>query len=74
MDKLIAALVVIVFFLFLAVLFALLVAFPVMLIWNWIMPQLFELAKITFWQAFGLALLTRLLFGTGSTGTNGGTQ
>ncbi|MBK8113230.1 MAG: hypothetical protein IPK44_01275 [Candidatus Accumulibacter sp.] len=72
MDKLIAALVVIVFFLFLAVLFALLVAFPVMLIWNKIMPQLFELTKITFWQAFGLALLARLLLGTGSTGTKEG--
>lgn len=69
MDKLIAGLIVIAVFLVIAVVFALLVALPVMLIWNWIMPQVFELAKITFWQAFGLALLARLLFGTGSAGT-----
>ncbi len=71
-GSLIAALVVILFFLAIAVIFALLVAFPVMVIWNKIMPQLFELAKITFGQAFGLALLARLLFGTGSAGTKEG--
>lgn len=72
MNKLITALIVILVFLVIAVAFALLVAFPVMLIWNKIMPQLFGLAEITFWQAFGLALLARLLFGTGSAGTKEG--
>ena len=71
MEKLIAVLIVILMFLVIAVVFALIVAFPVMLIWNAIMPELFELAKITFWQALGLSLLARLLFGTGSTGNGG---
>jgi hypothetical protein len=35
----------------------------IMLLWNWLMPFLFHLTEITFWQAVGLALLARLLFG-----------
>jgi hypothetical protein len=37
--------------------------FVVMQLWNWLMPALFELRTITFWQAIGLLLLSRLLFG-----------
>ncbi len=36
-----------------------------MLIWNAIMPDLFRLGEITFWQAVLLLLLCRLLFGFG---------
>jgi hypothetical protein len=35
----------------------------VMLLWNWLMPALFGLGPVTFWQAFGLLALCRLLFG-----------
>ena len=35
----------------------------VMGLWNWLMPGLFHLGMITYWQAVGLALLGRLLFG-----------
>jgi len=35
----------------------------VMLLWNNLMPELFSLKKITFWQAFGLLALCRILFG-----------
>lgn len=35
----------------------------VMLLWNWLMPEIFGLGLITFWQAFGLVVLGRLLFG-----------
>jgi hypothetical protein len=35
----------------------------VMLLWNWLMPALFGLSPITFWQAFGLLALCRILFG-----------
>jgi hypothetical protein len=41
---------------------ALLLAFPVMWLWNWLMPVIFGLIKITFWQALGLNLLTGFLF------------
>ena len=46
-----------------ATFFALLFAVLVMVLWNWLMPQIFGLVTITFWQAFGLVLLSRLLVG-----------
>ena len=35
----------------------------VQLLWNWLMPPLFALPALTFWQALGLLALTRILFG-----------
>ena len=35
----------------------------VMLLWNWLMPSLFGLITISFWQALGILVLCRLLFG-----------
>jgi hypothetical protein len=37
--------------------------FAVMWLWNWLMPDLFGLRPIGFWQAFGLLVLARVLFG-----------
>ena len=37
--------------------------FVVMSLWNWLMPPLFGLHVITFWQAVGLFFLGKLLFG-----------
>jgi hypothetical protein len=31
--------------------------FVVMLLWNWLMPELFGLKRIGYWQAWGLLLL-----------------
>lgn len=41
---------------------SLIFALPVMLLWNWLMPAIFGLAKISFWQAWGLSFLSGLLF------------
>jgi len=35
----------------------------VMLLWNWLIPSIFSLREITFWEALGLLLLGKLLFG-----------
>jgi hypothetical protein len=35
----------------------------VMLLWNWLMPAVFGLACISIWQALGLLVLARILFG-----------
>ena len=35
----------------------------VMLLWNWLAPELFGFRQITFWQALGLLALCRILFG-----------
>jgi len=31
-------------------------------LWNWLMPDIFELKVITFWQAWGINFLAGLLF------------
>ena len=35
----------------------------VMHLWNWLLPALFGVRTITFWQALGLLALCRILFG-----------
>lgn len=39
-----------------------LTAFPLMWLWNWLMPYLFALPTITFGKALGLNLLSTMLF------------
>jgi hypothetical protein len=34
----------------------------VMLLWNWLMPDIFGLKAITYWQAWGLMILSWILF------------
>lgn len=41
-----------------------LLGYVVMALWNWLMPELFGLKLITFWQALGLLLLSKILFGS----------
>ncbi len=36
----------------------------VMLLWNWLIPGIFGLTAITYWQALGLFALARILFGS----------
>jgi len=35
----------------------------VKLLWNWLLPPLFGFREIAFWQALGLLVLSRILFG-----------
>ena len=44
--------------------FAFLFGAVVMWLWNGLMPVIFHLGVITYWQAVGLAILGRLLFGS----------
>jgi len=44
--------------------FAFLFGAVVMWLWNCLMPVIFHLGVITYWQAVGLAVLGRLLFGS----------
>jgi hypothetical protein len=46
----------------LVVVVAVLMALPTMWLWNWLMPVIFGLIKIGFWQALGLNLLAGILF------------
>jgi len=40
----------------------LLFGFVVKWLWNWLMPGIFGLTTITFWQAWGLVMLSHILF------------
>ena len=42
----------------------------VMHLWNWLMPAIFGLKAITFWQAIGLLILARILVGGLGGGSN----
>lgn len=53
---------VIVLFVVVVAVMSVVVAYPVMLLWNWLMPELFGLATIDFWQALGISVLCQLLF------------
>jgi len=46
--------------------------FVITALWNWLMPLLFGLRTITFWQALGLFILGKLLFGGFHRHGNGG--
>ena len=38
------------------------IGYFVMFLWNNLIPEIFEMPEITFWQAVGLLILTRILF------------
>ncbi len=56
----------------LAVLFAFLFGWLVMILWNWLMPEIFGLPAISYWQGWGLVLLSHILLKGGSGGGGGG--
>jgi hypothetical protein len=58
-------------FVLMAVLFIAVLGFGVMRLWNWLMPGLFGLHPIHFWQGVGLLVLSKILFG-GFRGRPGG--
>jgi len=37
-------------------------AIPTMLLWDWLMPEIFGLGTITIWQAWGLNILAGIFF------------
>ncbi|MDC9723237.1 MAG: hypothetical protein PSN34_10790 [Urechidicola sp.] len=49
---------------------AILFGFVIMWLWNWLMPELFGLAELTYWQAVGIFILSKILLG--SCGGSGG--
>ncbi len=42
--------------------FVFLCGLVVMLLWNWLMPDIFGLKRLTYWQAWGLLILCTILF------------
>ena len=48
-----------------------LISFVVMNLWNWLIPAILHLGAITFWQAMGIFVLCKILFGFGKGGGPG---
>ena len=46
-----------------AILFLAVFTYVVMSLWNWLMPALFGWHLITYWQAMGILILSKILFG-----------
>jgi len=46
---------------------SLIMALPTMLLWDWLMPELFGLKEVTLFQAWGLNFLCGLLFKSNNT-------
>ena len=46
----------------LLVLSAILLAIPTMLLWNWLLPHLFNTPSITLYEAVGINILSGILF------------
>jgi len=42
---------------------SLVLSLPILWLWNWLCPDLFALPEITWIQAWGLSLLTNMMFG-----------
>lgn len=52
----------------LGVVIFLLANYLLMRLWNWLMPDLFGVGTVTYWQALGIFILAKLLFGFGGGG------
>jgi hypothetical protein len=46
----------------LLILLVMLLGLPLQLLWNWLMPDIFGLRYITFWEAVGLNTISSILF------------
>ncbi len=42
-----------------------LACYVLMRLWNWLMPEIFDLTIISYWQAVGVMILAKLIFGFG---------
>jgi len=45
---------------------SLLFAFPLKWLWNWLMPMIFGLMELNFWQSFGMLMISGMLFKSSS--------
>lgn len=66
MNKLISKVLIIISALAMYTFVSVVLSIPVLLLWNWLMPTIFGITKITLGQAWGISLLCGLLFGQSS--------
>lgn len=61
MEKILQIVLLMVVGLFTSVLFSFVSALIIWPLWNWLMPEIFGLCTIGYWQAFGLSVLSTVL-------------
>jgi len=49
-------------FILVTIILIILLALPTMLLWNYLMPDIFGLDTIGFWQALAITIFSRILF------------
>lgn len=49
---------------------SLVAAIPTYFLWNWLMPDIFAIKTITFWQAWGINFLSAILFKSSSSSSS----
>jgi uncharacterized membrane protein YraQ (UPF0718 family) len=54
----------IIFGLIVAVFLGFVLGFVIQQLWNWLMPGIFNLKEITYWQAVGIFILARIILGS----------
>ncbi|MFK7811026.1 MAG: hypothetical protein AB8B59_00940 [Maribacter sp.] len=54
----------VVFMILAAIVFLLLFGYGFMLLWNWLMPDVFGLPILSYWKAVGILVMAKLLFGS----------
>lgn len=57
----------------LGILAVIVIGWVTMILWNWLVPELFNGPRINCWQAFGLLILSKILF-SGLGGKKGGSH
>lgn len=62
MSKLLEEIIIIIVSLIIGCIVTFVIAWPFMLLWNWLMPTIFGLCKIGFWQSIGLLILSNIIF------------
>ena len=70
MDKIKLGLIVFTLGIILAVVLGALIAFPIMWLWNALMPDIFGLPELTYLQSWGLYILSGLLIKSSNVNTN----
>ncbi|OWW26992.1 hypothetical protein B4Q04_04760 [Zobellia sp. OII3] len=70
-EKFIKKTVKILFYIVAGIGFLVLFAYIFMYLWNWLMPEIFGLTTLDFWQAGGLLILAKIIFGNFSGGKDG---
>jgi len=51
---------------FIVAMVSVIAAIPTLFLWNWLMPAIFGITKVTFWQAWGINFLAGILFKSSS--------